>query len=156
MKRTYSPPQVTSRGTCYAEDCLNPVDGHGLCSTHRKRQARGTPLSAPKLDRTRSHLEVALDASIALADADTSDDAAWGRAKDNWRKAVIAYARRELAAAIAAGLRRRARAGLSIGRPARLSHQEATAAVERSGGVRAAARELGVARSVVTRALRRS
>jgi len=145
-----------SRGTCYAEDCFAPVDGHGLCSAHRKRQARGTSLSAPKVDKSRSRLEVALDASIALADADTSDDAAWARAKDNWRKAILAYARRELRAAIIAGLRRRARAGLSLGRPARLSRQEATTAVERAGGVRAAARELGVARSVVTRALKRS
>lgn len=145
-----------SRGTCYAEDCLNPVDGHGLCSTHRKRQVRGTPINAPKVDKSRSHLEVALDASIALADADTSDDEEWARAKDNWRKAVLAYARRELRAAIIAGLRRRARAGLSLGRPARLSRDEAVAAVARAGGVRAAARELGVARSVVTRALKRS
>ena len=145
-----------SRGTCYAEDCLNPVDGHGLCSMHRKRQVRGTPLAAPKVDKSRTPLEVAIDASIALADADTTDDEAWVRAKDNWRKAVIAYARRELRTAIAAGLRRRARAGLPLGRPRRLSQEEAAAAVARAGGVRAAARALGVARSVVTRALKRS
>lgn len=142
------------RGTCYAPDCLNPVDGHGLCSTHRKRQQRGTSLETPKVDKSRTPFEVALDASLKLADVDSEDDAKYASAKDNWRKAILAYARRELGEAVRVGVSRRRRAGLKIGRPPRVTAEQARAALEQHGGVRPAARALGISRAALKRALR--
>jgi hypothetical protein len=81
------------RQFCSIADCFEEAEAHGLCSTHRKREARGqsvtAPLRAPTYD---SPFHRAHEAAMALADAPTDDDAEYRRREDRFRKALDAYA----------------------------------------------------------------
>lgn len=145
--------------SCQAlDDCDRPVEKAGLCAGHRKQKTLGkpfTPLSDSRAGRLTYH-QVMVEAALALADADSDDDRAFDRATDNLRKAAISYARQAIATRIKEGLARRRAAGLPSCGPPKLTHGQALDAVKTAGGIRAAARALGVSRDAVRRALRRS
>ncbi len=141
---------------CEIADCENPADGHGLCSAHRKRAKKGGNLAAPlkPAPHAREPWEVLTDAVIRYADAETDEE--FTTAKDVLRKSAKTYGRINHRHLIAQGLQRRMAAGLPVGRPPKITHAEAEAAVVEHGSKRAAARALGVTRAALRRALRRS
>lgn len=144
---------------CSVDGCDRPVEAGGLCAGHRKRQLRGQVIDAPLSDSIAGRLSPAsmlVEAALALADADTSDDDAYERAVDNHRKAALRYARQAVRSRVSTGLARRREAGLPLGRPPKVTPFAARVAVAAAGGsVRAAARKLGLSHASLLRALKR-
>lgn len=73
--------------SCRVDDCGLEVVAHGYCAAHYKRHRRGGDLAAPKQERL-SPRQRAIEAAIALADADSEDDKAAGKAEANFKTAV--------------------------------------------------------------------
>ena len=98
----------------YCEVCGRPGDrGRHLCSAHQKRRADGdtTPVGPARGGPAGARLHESplhrlLEAALAYADADSEDDVAFQRAKDNLRKAAKAYARGCPVAAVRLRVRR--------------------------------------------------
>lgn len=67
--------------------CEEPEVSNGLCDRCRKRKARGGDLGAPVQERLSPRQRV-FEAAIDLADADSEDDGAAGRAEANLAAAV--------------------------------------------------------------------
>ena len=72
---------------CRVDGCPHEAGTGGICAAHRKRLQRGGQLDAPVAERL-SPFERAMQAALDLADADTTDDAAYARAVDRFRKAA--------------------------------------------------------------------
>lgn len=88
---------------CAVDGCPNQANGGPYCRTHYWRRQHGRPMDAPiapsgrkPKPRARSPKQVLLDAAIALADADTTDDGDWERC---WHRLRMAAARYRLALA---------------------------------------------------------
>lgn len=138
--------------TCTEDGCGRPAKRGGLCWGHRKRKSRGQVVSTELTTRPASSLERLLEAAITYADAGEDED--FSRAMDNLRKAGAAYGKRHVGEAIRKALAARKERGEPVGRPRKISALEAREAVAKSGGIRGAARELGVSRETVRRALK--
>lgn len=127
--------------TCQAPDCYRPTrGGRTYCDAHQKRLQRGQPL-APPLDETRNTTgldtrtprEAFLDAVLKYANADA--DAEFKRAEYLLMKWGRRYFR---------------------GAPElRVDVREVASMVRRVGSIRGAARELGISRNAIRRALDR-
>lgn len=167
-------------GPCVVDGCTRPATrntAHGLCcESHRKRVGRTGTLDSlepikeqlPLRERLRSvaleYAEAESDADFAKADGDL-DGAAEAIAKSKrifHRLHQVAetlgseLARKRLNESIKEAMARARDAGVHLGRPPRLTFEQAYAAVAEHGSVAAAARALGVHEKTVHRTLKRT
>jgi len=138
---------------CTIDDCPNDAAKGGLCWAHLKRRTAGQELAPPVEKRPESPLARLEEAALTYADAE--DDQAFARAKDNLRKSALVYSRRTHPESIRRGIERVRRLGKRLGRPLRLTSEDAVRLVEQHGSIRAAARLSGIQRTVIQDALRR-
>ena len=142
---------------CSVPDCeevaYRDCDGRPLCNTHRQQLKRGRRVG-PVKERDLTAVERCLDAAGELAGA-PDDDAEYERRRRRLLAACTDLGREQVGRLIADGQRAARRRGVHVGRPPRVGADQVRAAVKRTGSVQAAARELGVSRWTVRRALRR-
>lgn len=80
---------------CTVDDCLNEATRGGLCWGHarrRRRRKKAGKLGPPK--RAGCEWDFLTEAALAYADADPLNEERWRKARDNLRKAAIAYGSR--------------------------------------------------------------
>lgn len=149
---------------CTVDGCLRRAkrDASGLCEGHTKRAQRGTTVAGELLERSNSRytpyaspLERLQEAALRLADADTEDEADYQRAQDSLRKAAEAYGRRATSERVRASLALAKAKGRPVGRPPKVSTDQATQMRAAAGSVSEAARRLGVSRDTLAKALKR-
>jgi len=149
---------------CTVDGCLRRAkrDASGLCEGHTKRAQRGATVAGELLERTSSRftpyqspLERLQEAALRLADADTEDEADYQRAQDSLRKAAEAYGRRATSEKVRTALALAKAKGRPVGRPPKVSRDQATQVRAAAGSIAEAARRLGVSRNALTRALKR-
>lgn len=126
---------------CSVDGCLRPAapGAGGFCHGHHKRKVRGQEPAGELQKRHGSSLERLAEAALTYAEAE--EDAEWTRARNNLAKSAVAYA-----------LKKETR---ERGRPPKLRPADALRLVRELGGVRQAARALGLPRRTVQRALRK-
>lgn len=147
--------RVTMDSYCTVSDCERPTrEGRSRCEMHEKRYQRRQPLDAPVAERLNPK-ERLLEAAHRWVESDAENDAEFQRHE----RAVIRAARQlapqassELIRAAMADARAR---GVRLGRPPKVSAEQARQLVERLGTVTLAALALGVDRATVRRALAR-
>jgi hypothetical protein len=140
-------------GYCTVDGCEREAKGQ-YCAMHRKRAQRRQELSAPAKERPSSPREWLREAALRYAEAET--DAEYARADDNLRKAAASCGPVERELAIADAFERLRTRWERLGRPRRLTPEEAQRMVHQSGGVARAAAALGVSVRTVQRALRQA
>ena len=140
---------------CEIEGCGRPAKSGRLCATHRRRKRLRLPMLAPIRSRARQLEEALTEAAIRYADAAAEDNAEFDAGKNMLVDAAKEFGRRDHHHRIQQGLWRRKAAGLPIGRPPKLTHAQAQAAVKKHGSRKRAARALGVSRATLLRALKR-
>lgn len=142
---------------CSVLDCdevaYRDCDGRPLCNTHRMQLKRGQRVG-PVKERGLTAVERALDAAGALAGA-PDDDAEYERRRRRLLAACADLGRQQVGRLITEGQQAARRRGVRLGRPPQVRADQVRSAVKRAGGVQAAARQLGVSRWTVRRALRR-
>lgn len=144
--------------SCAIEDCDKPASKAGMCWGHAKRKARGQTVSGPIKERPKSKSEWLREAALAYADADSDDEEAFTRAVDSLRKAAAAFGSAtnervgELTREALALLKSK---GVKLGRPHRVSPEQAEQAIQKYGSVTKAAKRLRINRATLYRALLR-
>lgn len=139
---------------CVWGDCEEPTrQGRRLCEMHEKRRQRGADMSAPKQERL-TPAERLLELAIRLADADSDEE--FRRARRGLLSAARALGPKLSGEIIRDAMAAARRRGVRIGRPPKLTADQARAALEEHGSVIAAARALGVHRRTLQRTLRRA
>lgn len=150
---------------CTVDGCLRRAkrDASGLCEGHTKRAQRGTTVAGGLLERTSSRytpyaspLERLQEAALRLADADAEDEGAYQRAQDALRKAAEAYGRRAISEKVRQALARAKAKGRPVGRPPKVTADQASQMRAATGSNAEAARRLGVSRDTLAKALKRT
>lgn len=137
---------------CSVDGCPHDAARGGLCWSHVRRKQRGQALSPAIRQRPKTPFERVTEAAIAYVDADADED--FARARDNLRKAVAAYGSTALADLAREGLERAKAQGVHLGRPRKVTQEQAIALVVQQGSISKAAVLLGVSWRTVHRALR--
>lgn len=140
---------------CSVADCEKPAAKSGLCWAHAKQRLRGQPLTTVA-SRHASPLDRLREAALDYADADADEDAEFGRAEDNLRKAARAYGVKGAAERIREALAAARRRGVVLGRPRKLLPDRALELLSQAGSVAAVAALLDLHPSTVRRAVRRA
>lgn len=137
--------------TCQEDGCTgSAAPGRTLCWGHIKRKSRGKP--GGELAKRPANFERVTEAVHAYSDAD--DDEEFARARDNLRKAAGAYGLRYHAERTAEGMAAAKARGVHVGRPPVHDRAKVLEAVRLFGGVRAAARAMGMDRRLLQRIIR--
>ncbi len=138
---------------CSFDGCENAAKRAGYCWSHVwQEQHHGEKRTVTK--RPASALERLTEAAIAYAEAD--EDEEFNRARDNLRKSAMSYGQRGVGELIRERLAEARARGVRLGRPPKLDVASVEILVVQWGGVRSAARALGVAASTVVEALRKA
>lgn len=77
--------------TCSQSDCGEPAQRGGLCWGHVKRATRRQTVSGLLKERYRSPWDRLMEAMFAFYELKATDDEGFRKARDNFRKAAIAY-----------------------------------------------------------------
>lgn len=138
---------------CDEPDCDRLVAGHGRgkCSTHLKqlqRNGKTAPIQ-PKLTAKQR----ALEACIAMQDADTMDDIEYQRREAAFESAVTVYADERAAHRrsnrIKNGVQKAKAQGVKLGRPTKASIEAVLRLIEETGSIKETARALRISRTTV-------
>jgi DNA invertase Pin-like site-specific DNA recombinase len=139
--------------TCSVDGCERDAARGGMCWGHDKARREGQPLRP--LRSYANPLESLRESAYALADLDSDggSDREFRRLDQNLQDAAKRFGRRSFSEAVHEGMEAARARGAKIGRPALIPPGAAQAAVRMHGGVRKAAKALGVSHWSVLRAI---
>lgn len=130
-------------------------DGRELCDLHEKRKQRGGDMHAPVQERLNPEQRF-FEALERYNDVSSEDDGAYLHERKRLLAAVANFSNNAMSAIVKQALAEARARGIRLGSPPKLDYANIHGLVALWGGVSRAARELGVSRRTVQRALRRA